>query len=164
VRLNPRIGTDAAMLALTKPYSYRTDPDVPAFDDGRPMTVMDGQCVLCSVGARLIARFDKVGEFRICRAQTPLGQSLLRHYGLSPSDPESWLYLVDGRAFTSLDAMIRVGRRVGGPGWLLQLLRLMPRAFQDWLYRKLARNRYRLFGRTDMCSIPDPALRARLME
>jgi predicted DCC family thiol-disulfide oxidoreductase YuxK len=145
-------------------HSYREDPAVPAFDDDHPVTVMDGECVLCSVGARLIARFDKANEFKISRAQSELGQALLRHYGLSPENPESWLYLVDGHAFTSLDAMIRAGRRVGGLGWLLQGLRVLPRALQDFLYQKLASNRYRLFGRTDICSIPDPALRARLME
>ena len=153
------------MSAISRtPYSYRTDPNVPAFEDSRPVTVMDGECVLCTIGARLIARFDKAAEFRICRVQTLLGHALFRHYGLSPGDPESWLYIVDGQAFTSLDAMIRAGRRMGGPGWLLQPLRLMPRAIQDWLYRKLARHRYRLFGRTDMCGVPDPGLRARLME
>lgn len=151
-------------LLLHEPYSYRRDPDVPAFDDRGPVTVMDGECVLCSVGARLIARFDRRAEFRICRVQTRLGASLLRHYGLAPDDPESWLYLVDGRAYTSLDALIRAGARVGGPGLLLQPLRLLPTAVQDWLYRRLARNRYRLFGRTDICGIPDPALRARLIE
>ena len=146
------------------PYSYRTDPTVPSFDDHGPLTVMDGECVLCSVGARLIARFDKAAEFRICRSQTTLGKALLGHYGLSADDPESWLYIVDGQAYTSLDAMIRAGSRVGGTGLLLQPLRLLPRALQDWLYRRLARNRYRLFGRNDMCALPDPALRARLME
>ena len=125
---------------------------------------MDGECALCSAGARVIARLDRAAEFRICRSQTGLGRSLLLHYGLSPDDPESWLYIVDGRAHTSLDGMIRVGSRVGGLGRLLQPLRLLPRPLQDWLYRRLARNRYRLFGRTDMCSIHDPALRARLME
>lgn len=148
----------------TMPYSYRADATVQAFDDSGPVTVMDGECVLCSTGARLLSRFDKAQEFRICRAQTQLGQSLLLHYGLSPQDPGSWLYIVDGHAYTSLDAMIRVGSRVGGAGWLMQPLRLMPRLVQDWLYRRLARNRYWLFGRNDMCSIPDPALRARLME
>lgn len=147
-----------------EPYSYRTDAAVPPFDDSGPVTVMDGECALCSVGARLIARFDRRAEFRICRVQTPLGASLLRHYGLSPDDPESWLYLVDGNAYTSLDAMVRAGARVGGPGVLLQPLRLLPTVVQDWLYRGLARNRYRIFGRTDMCGIPDPALRARLIE
>lgn len=146
------------------PYSYRADPTVPVLDDTGSVIVMDGECVLCSAGARLIARFDRAREFRICRGQTTLGQALLRHYGLSPDDPESWLYIVDGRANTSLEAMILAGRRVGGAGLLLQPLRLLPRPVQDWLYRRLARNRYRLFGRTAMCEIPDPALRSRLIE
>jgi predicted DCC family thiol-disulfide oxidoreductase YuxK len=60
--------------------------------------------------------------------------------------------------------MILAGARLGGPGWVLQPLRLLPRPAQDWLYRRLARNRYRLFGRTDICALPDPELRARLIE
>lgn len=146
------------------PYSYRTDPTVPAFEDRGPVTVVDGECALCSFSARLIARVDRRGEFRICRSQTSLGRALLLHYGLSPNDPESWLYLVDGRAYTSLDAIIRAAQRVGGPGWLLQPFRLLPRALQDRLYRWIARNRHRLFGRAELCSVPDPRVRARLIE
>jgi len=145
-------------------YSYRSDPAVPDFDDRSPVTVMDGECMLCSVGARLIARFDRKGEFRICRSQSPLGRALLQHFRMDPDDPESWLLIEDGVAYSSLDAMIRAGRQLGGVGLLLQPLRVLPRGLQDWLYRRLARNRYRLFGRANICAIPDPALRARLME
>ena len=137
---------------------------MPDFDDNGPVTVVDGDCALCTISARLIARFDRTEEFRICPIQTELGTALLRHYSLDTHNPESWLYIVDGRAFTSLDGMIRLGARIGGAGWLLQPLRLMPRSMQDWLYKKIARNRYRLFGRKEMCAIPDPALRARLMK
>lgn len=147
-----------------EPYAYRADPDVPAFDDSGPVAFMDGQCVLCTFGARMIARFDSSHQIRICRVQTPLGQSMLAHYGLVLDDPESWLLLMDGKAYTSLDAMIHAGRIVGGIGLLLQPLKLLPRPVQDWLYRRIARNRYALFGRTDMCAVPDPALRARLMD
>lgn len=150
-------------LADLEPWSYRRDPAVPAFDDSGPVTFMDGECVLCTAGARLIARFDRRGAFHICPVQSPTGRAVLRHYGLEPDDPDSWLYLADGRAHTSLDGIIRAGARIGGPGWLLQPLRLLPRAAQDWLYRRIARNRYRLFGRTSMCSVPDPRLRARLI-
>ena len=151
-------------LISTEPFSYRQDVGVPHFDDNGPVTIVDGNCALCTVGARLIARFDRSAEFRICPTQTELGSSLLRHYGLDAADPESWLYIVDGSAFTSLDGMIRAGARVGGAGWLLQPLRLMPRLAQDWLYQRIARNRYRLFGRKEMCAMPDPALRARLIK
>ncbi len=146
------------------PYAYRADPAVPAFPDDGPVVFMDGECLLCTTGARLIARFDRKGEFRICRTQSPTGQAVLTHFGLEPADPDSWLYLEDGKAATSLDAMIRAGARLGGPGRALRVFRILPRALQDWLYRRLARNRYRLFGRTDMCAVPDPGLRARLME
>lgn len=147
-----------------EPYSYRNDPAIPDFCDQGPVTVMDGECVLCTAGARLIARLDQAGEFRFCRSRSVLGAALLSHYGLDHDDPESWLYIVDGCAFTSLDGMIRAGKRVGGAGWLLQPFRLLPRSAQDWIYRRIARNRYWLFGRADMCASPDPALRARLME
>lgn len=145
-------------------YSYRQDPTVPAFDDEGPIAFMDGACTLCTFGARLIARFDRKDRIRICRVQSPLGQAMLTHYGLEPDDPDSWMLLVDGRAHTSLDAMIRAGRLVGGVGLLLQTLHILPRPVQDWMYRRIARNRYALFGQTDMCTLPDPALRARLME
>jgi predicted DCC family thiol-disulfide oxidoreductase YuxK len=125
---------------------------------------MDGDCALCCMGARMIARFDRAGDIRICRAQTRLGAALLHHYGLAPDDPESWLFIADGRAHASLDGIIRVGAQIGGVGWGLQALRVLPRPVRDWLYRRIARNRYSLFGRADICAIPDPALRARLLE
>ncbi|MEO1192505.1 MAG: DCC1-like thiol-disulfide oxidoreductase family protein [Pseudomonadota bacterium] len=151
-------------LAQTAPYSYRQDVAVPNFDDSGPVTFMDGDCALCSRGARVIARLDRRQAFKICPTQSPLGQAMLRHYGLDPEDPESWLFLDQGQAYSSLDAMVRVGARLGGLGWALQPLRLLPRGLQDWLYRRIARNRYRLFGKTDICSLPDPALRARLLK
>ena len=144
-------------------YSYRHDPDVPAFDDAKPIVIMDGECALCTRSARLLCRLDKREEFRICPSQSRLGRAVLGHYGLDPDDPDTWLYVVDGRSYSSLDAIIRVGRRVGGMGRAAVLFRPLPRFLQDWLYRRLARNRYWLFGRADLCGLPDERLRRRLI-
>lgn len=144
-------------------YSWREDPSVPPFDDSGPVAVMDGHCALCTTGARLLARFDRAGVVRIARAETDLGAALLRHHGKDPADPESWLMLVEGQAYGSLEAVIKAGAIVGGPGWLLQGFRVLPRTAQDWLYARIARNRYALFGRTEMCQVPDSRLKARLI-
>lgn len=145
-------------------YSYRDDPAVPDFDDAHPVALMDGACVLCMVGARILDRLDKSGKIRICPVQTPLGRAILNHYDLDPNDPDTWLVLQDGVAYSSLEAMIRVGAYAGGVGWMLQGLRVLPRPVQDWLYRRLARNRYWLFGRRETCELPTPRLRARALE
>ncbi len=43
-------------------------------------------------------------------------------------------------------------------GWARHL-RHVPKGLRDWAYDRVARNRYRLFGRTDACLVPGPELR-----
>lgn len=129
---------------------------------GPIFTVMDAHCALCARGARWIARNDRKGEFKIVPIQSALGRDLLIRNGLDPDDPTSWLFIENGHAFQSLDAVIRVGWRLGGPWKALALLRILPRSWQDKLYHAVARRRY-LLGRADLCHLPDPDVRARLV-
>lgn len=143
--------------------SCRDDPAVPPFDDSAPIAVMDAQCAICSWGARMIHRLDRAGTTRIVPIQSPLGSALLRHYGLDPQDPASWLFLDGGQPHKDFEAVLHAGRLYGGFGHLTLALRLIPRPVRDWLYLRLARNRYRLFGRADLCALPDPALQRRIL-
>ncbi|SIO53717.1 Predicted thiol-disulfide oxidoreductase YuxK, DCC family [Rhodovulum sp. ES.010] len=143
-------------------YSYREAKDVPTFDDGGQIAVMDGGCAPCSWGARMIARLDSAGQFRICPVQSPLGEALVRHYGLAPGDPETWLFLENGQAWGGMEAIIRIAERLGAAGRLATAMRILPRRLREWLYRRIARNRHRL-GRSDMCAIADERLRRRLL-
>lgn len=146
-----------------RPYSHRDDPGVPPFDDAEPVAVMDAHCAICSWGARMIHRLDRAGTTRICPIQSPLGRALLRHYGLDPQDPASWLFLDKGQAHKDFDAVLHAGRRYGGLGRLTLALRIIPKPLRDWLYLRLARNRYRLFGRGDLCALPNPGLQRRIL-
>ncbi len=149
---------------MTKPFSFRDDPAVPDFHDRAPVAVMDAECAVCSWGARMIHRLDHSGTVRICPIQTPLGAALLRHYGLSPDDPSSWLFIDEGVAHVDFEAIVHAGRRFGGWGSVTRALLILPKPLRDWLYQRLARNRYRLFGRADMCSLPDPDFQRRMLQ
>lgn len=128
-----------------------------------PVCVMDANCAICSFGARMIHRLDHSGLVRILPIQTERGQAALQVYGLQPEDPESWLYIDAEAAWSGFDGMVVLGARSGGWGHVLAPLRLVPKGLRAWLYRRLARSRYRLFGRGDLCALPDPGLRARLL-
>ena len=85
-------------------------------------------------------------------------------HGLDPLDPDSWLFIEeDGTVTRDLEAAIRFGRRTGGIGWLLVWLKVFPRSARNWMYARVARNRYAMFGRAEMCEIPDEELQARLL-
>jgi predicted DCC family thiol-disulfide oxidoreductase YuxK len=145
------------------PFSYLRDNSVPDFAAGNVFTVMDARCSLCARGAAWIAQNDTAQEFTIIPLQSEVGGALMAHYGLDPADPASWLYLEDGLAYSSLDAFIRVSRRLGGVWKALYILRILPAPIQDVLYRAVARNRYRLFGTTDLCTLPNADVQKRLL-
>ena len=118
---------------------------------------------LCTFGARQIHKLDTAADIRLCPIRTERGQALLLANGLDPLDPDSWLFIADGSVWRDSDAMIRVGERCGGWGRVLSLIRLVPRPMRDWLHARIARNRYAVFGRGDICALPDRAPQARLV-
>ena len=73
------------------------------------------------------------------------------------------IYLDERGIHDQLDASLEVYRRLGGAWWLLSLIRFIPRAIRNPLYRILARNRYRWFGRREVCRIPKPEERQRFL-
>lgn len=128
------------------------------------VVVMDARCGLCASGARWIARHDQNERFRIVPMQSPLGKFLLISNGMDPDDPTSWLYLEGDDALTGFEAWARVGQVIGGHARLLGLLFLIPRPLRQRLYRAMARNRIRLFGRDDLCHMPDSTVARRLLQ
>ncbi len=157
----------ADKLASRSAYSYRRDPNVPAFSDEHPVIVYDGVCVLCSRSMRVIARGDRAGRFRFMSAQTLTGQALYRHYGLDPVDFETVLLVDNGRAYGKLDMITQVADQLSGFDRLLSVLRIMrllPGRIQDWCYDLVAGNRYAVFGRSDVCIIPDASWRGRVID
>jgi len=129
-----------------------------------PIAVIDGECALCNRVAQAIDRWDRTGDIRIATSQGSTGSAMMRKYGLDPSDPLSWLFVDDGVAYKEMDAVIRLARRIGGVARIVTVLALLPRPVRSWLYRLVARNRYRIFGRADICATPSPSLRSRLVD
>lgn len=127
------------------------------------LVVFDGVCVLCSFFARFIVRFDREERFRFATAQSTFGEALFRAYGLRTDVYETNLVLIDGAPHTKLDSLVATADALGWPWRAACILRLLPRGLRDWLYDRIARNRYAIFGKRQSCEIPSSALRERLI-
>ncbi len=148
---------------MTVPYSYRDDPAVPKFADDKPVIVFDGQCVFCSAWARFVLAVDRKARFRLLPAQSPLGEALYRHLGLDPKNYETNILIEDGVAYYKADGSIRMAVGLGFPWSLAVVFRILPKRWRDGLYDLVARNRYRLFGRSDVCYAPRAEYRDRFL-
>lgn len=131
----------------------------------QPLFVFDGVCVLCSGAVRFTLARERDTALSFASAQSPLGQVVLRALGLSTDAYETMVLLEDGRAYVKSAAVRRLARRLKQPWRALGAIAgVLPRAMLDWLYDRVAGNRYRLFGRYDACMVPDAALASRFVE
>lgn len=133
--------------------------------ESQPIILFDGVCNLCNGAVRFIIKRDKAGYFRFGSLQGEVGRQLFdRHFPNAGSRLDSIVLIEDERAFTHSDAVLRIARRLG-PGWaLLSLLRIVPRPLRDFVYRRIANNRYRWFGKQDRCMIPSPELKSLFLD
>lgn len=107
---------------------------------------------------------DHSGTTRICLTKSELGLALMRHYDMQPEDPASWLFIDAGKPYMNFEGLLQASKRFRGWARVVLVLRLLPRPVRDWVYLRVARNRYRLFGRGDMCALPDPGFQRRLIQ
>ena len=153
------------MSGRVEPCSYRDDPAVPNFPDDRPLIVFDGVCVLCNGFARFVARHDEADRFRFAEAQSALGGALFRHYGLDDTDFETNLLIQDGYAYGRMEAFARILSELGGVWSAARAVLALPRPVRDWLYDRIAKNRYEIFGRYETCPARrDPSIGNRLID
>ncbi|MGJ8627494.1 MAG: thiol-disulfide oxidoreductase DCC family protein [Sulfitobacter sp.] len=127
------------------------------------LIVFDGECVLCSGFFRFMLRHDQPPTFKFATAQSSLGQSLYQALGLPKDNFDTNLIIVNGAIQGHLDAFAAAMVKLGWPWRVLGLLHWLPQWIKMPLYRLIARNRYRLFGRYDQCMIPDLETRARFV-
>jgi predicted DCC family thiol-disulfide oxidoreductase YuxK len=149
----PRISSPA--------FSYRDDAAVPKFDDSKALFVFDGVCVLCSGGVSWLMRHDPRARINFMSAQSPTGEALYRHYGIVMD--ETYLLISDGRAYTASAGYLRLAGVLGGRWRLTRAAAIVPERLRDSVYRLVARNRYRWFGKADYCALLNEDQRQRLL-
>jgi predicted DCC family thiol-disulfide oxidoreductase YuxK len=132
-------------------------------EPANPIVLFDGVCNLCSGSVQFILRRDPGARFRFASLQSPAGQELLARFGIDGQGIDSVIVIEGDRWFKESDAALRIARHLGGLWRLLTVFRLIPRPLRDRLYRFIARNRYRWFGKQETCWLPTPELRGRFL-
>lgn len=120
-----------------------------------PVIVYDGHCVLCSANARFVLKYDRRGYFRLAAMQGPAGAAMMSLAGVDPDDPDTLIVIHGTRVLRDSDSVMAIWAGLGWPWRALTVFRLIPRVMRDFVYRLIARNRYRLFGRREQCFVPD---------
>jgi predicted DCC family thiol-disulfide oxidoreductase YuxK len=139
-------------------------------DSDNPIILYDGVCGLCNRLVQFVLKRDKRDLFRFAPLQSTLAVELLLRHGIEPGNLDT-VYVVEHRdqaneqLFARSEAVCLVLANLSlfwrGAGWIFALL---PDALQNWMYDLVAHNRYRIFGRTETCPLPNAKDRAKFLD
>jgi len=137
------------------------DP-LPAEAADGPIIFFDGVCGLCNRSVDFILKRDTAGRFRFAPLQGAFAARALT--GLDQAQaPDSMLLLQDGVLHARSTGVLRAAAQLPTAARWLRVLLWIPRPLRDLVYRVIARNRYRVFGKEDACRLPTPQERARFL-
>lgn len=128
-----------------------------------PIYLFDGHCALCSRAVRYVLRHETTPDMRFVAILSEEGRALAKANDIDPEEPESFLIIQGDDVLRSSDAIIALGRYVGGIHKIAIIGKILPRPIRDWLYGLIAKNRYKFFGRTEACYVPTPENRDRFV-
>ena len=138
--------------------------------ESNPIVFYDGVCGLCNRLVQFLLKHDREGRLRFASLQSDFAAKVLGRHGFDPKDLDT-VHVVenydrpDERVLQRSDAILRAGRELGG-FWAASssISKIVPRPLRDVVYKLVATNRYRMFGKFDTCMLPDPSQRSRFLD
>lgn len=130
----------------------------------KKIILFDGVCNLCNSSVQFMIQHDTKDVFRFVALQSDLGQEILKHIGINPSNIDSIILYEPGIAYYyKSDAAIQIARNLGGFFHFGTIFRIIPTGIRNQLYDYVAKNRYKWYGKKESCMIPTTELKAKFL-
>jgi predicted DCC family thiol-disulfide oxidoreductase YuxK len=121
------------------------------------IVLFDSDCGLCNRAIQILLQEDPLDQFRFVSQQAALGKSILAHIGYNPNTNDSLVVYHPNLAYyIQSQAVFYLCKHGSYKLKLLLVFQLFPKVMLDGLYKWIAKNRYKWFGKSDSCSmLPD---------
>ena len=129
-----------------------------------PIIIFDGVCNLCNGAVQFAIERDPTAIFRFASLQSDFGQSILAQNVGGTAGGGTIILLENGKVYDRSTAALRVARQLSGWIKYLYVFIIVPKFIRDFVYKIVAKNRYRWFGKQESCWLPTKALKARFLD
>lgn len=126
--------------------------DIKKLSYEHPIIVFDGVCNLCNGFVQWIIKHDKERIFRYTTLDND--NFINATHSMNKVNHDTVMLIINGEIFIESDVSMEVFQMLPYPYKILSILRWIPKYIRDKVYRWIARNRYRWFGKRDACMIP----------
>lgn len=131
----------------------------------KKIILFDGVCNLCNRSINYVIKNDKKDIFRFASLQSEIGQKLLKERRIDTSTVDSIVLIEPNVAYyTKSTAALKIMNYFGGIWLLSAVFYVVSENIRNIVYDYIAKNRYKWYGKKDVCMIPTPELKAKFLD
>jgi len=127
------------------------------------VVLFDGVCHFCNKSVNFIIDHDTKKKFVFAPLQSQMANDFLLELGENRTLIYSIILIQDNRIYKRSRASLEIVRQLNGLWPLLYVFIIVPAFIRDIIYNFIAKNRYRWFGKMDVCRIPTMEERERFL-
>ena len=133
-------------------------------NDNNPIVFFDGVCNLCNSAVNFIIKRNKKENLKFSSLQSRFTEKKLQNFDLLHIHPDSFLFLENGKLYDQSSAALKTLKHLKFPWPLFSIFLIIPKPIRNFVYRIIARNRYKCFGKRESCMVPDERIRVRFLD
>lgn len=134
-----------------------------AIPQNTQIILFDGVCNFCNASINFIIDHDPEKYFKFAPLQSDLGQDILKQFNRNTEDFDSVILLRNNTLYQKSEAAVEIAKQLSGAWKYLSFFGILPAFCLNFFYDIIAKNRYRIFGKTETCRMPTPELRERFL-
>jgi predicted DCC family thiol-disulfide oxidoreductase YuxK len=120
----------------------------------KQIILFDGVCNFCNFWVNFIIDRDAADSFRFAALQSDKGQELLKKFKLNTGDFDTFILIDDEKFYKKSTAALRISKKLNGAWKIFYSLIIIPKPIRDFVYSLIANNRYKFFGKREVCRVP----------
>lgn len=132
-------------------------------DNNKIILLFDGVCNLCNGFVQFILKRNKKRNIYFGALQSESGQRLLKEKGLPCDKFETLIVISKGTILKRSQAFFFLCSQLDFPWPLMGIFRIIPKFISDFVYDRIAKSRYLVFGKKDVCMMPTEAIKDRFI-
>ena len=131
----------------------------------KQLILFDGVCNFCNSSINYVIKHDKRNVFMFAPLQGEAGKQLINQFEIDTSKTDSILLYSEEKGLKiKSSAALAIASKLGFPRNILTVFYIIPPFVRNWVYDYIAKNRYKWYGKKDVCMIPIPELKAKFLE
>ncbi len=125
--------------------------------------LFDGVCNFCVWWVNLLIKYDKNDKFRFASLQSEIAKKIIQPFNLPRNYNHSVIFISNEKLYTKSTAVLKIISEMPLLWQILRIFTVFPAPIRDWFYNLISKYRYNLFGKKEICIVPDEKIRKKFL-